>query len=102
MHPGFFPENVILGWRSPITSSIRLHATISRNADPCPVPQNGIIWSIDQGANTLQTEPLAPGAIKTIDITASVAAGDSLYLIINGDSDSACDTTYIDLTLKTK
>lgn len=102
MHPGFFPENVILGWRSPITSSIRLHATISRNAAPCPVAQNGIIWWIDQGATTLQTEPLAPGAIKTIDITTSVAAGDFLYLTINGDSDSACDTTYIDLTLMTQ
>ena len=102
MHPGLFPENAILGWRSPVTSSIRLRATISRNADPCPVPQNGIIWSIDQGANTLQSEPLAPGESKTVDITISVAAGDSLYLTINGGGDTSCDTTNVDLTLKTQ
>lgn len=102
MHPGLFPENAILGWRSPVTSSIRLHATILRNGDPCPAPSDGIIWWIDQGATTLQSGQLAPGESKTVDITTSVAAGDSLYLTINGGGDTACDWTFIDLTLVTE
>ena len=104
MHPGHYNlgQNAILGWRSPVTSSIKLHATISRNSNPCPVPQDGIIWSIDQGPNTLQSGPLAPGESKTVDITTSVAAGDSLYLTINGATDTNCDATNVDLTLMTQ
>jgi hypothetical protein len=104
MHPGHYNlgQNAILGWRSPVASPIAIRATISQNQTPCPVPQNGIIWSIDQGARTLQSGPLAPGQSKEVQLTTTVVAGDSLYLIVDGAGDTNCDGTLVGLTISTQ
>lgn len=104
MGPGHYAlgQNAILGWRSAVASSIKLQATIWQDQPSCGVPQNGIIWSIDQGAKTLQSEPLAPGEKKHVALTTTVTAGESLYLIVDGNGDTNCDGTLVDLTLLTQ
>jgi hypothetical protein len=66
------------------------------------VPQNGIIWSIDQGAATLRSGQLAPGETANVDLTTAVTVGDALFLIIDANGNSDCDGTFVDLALRTQ
>jgi hypothetical protein len=102
--PGYpnLRQNAIVGWRSPVTSSISLAATILQNQNTCTVPQNGILWSIDQGASTLRSGRLAPGETARVDLTTSVTAGEALYLVVDANGDSSCDGTLADLVLQTR
>ena len=77
MHPNY--QDAVLGWRSPVNATIMVHATMSHHQPTCIAPQDGILWSLNQGTNPLQTGTLKPGLQQTVDITASVVTGDSLY-----------------------
>ena len=105
MHPGHWNlgQNAVLGWRIPVASTIRLAASIQVPPGNCGAAANGIVWSIDQGSRTLQSGALAPGGNPAnTELTASVAARETLYLVINDAGDSNCDTTRVDLTVETQ
>jgi hypothetical protein len=46
---------------------------------------------------------LTPGGnTANTELTASVATGETLYLVVNDAGDSNCDTTLVDLTVETQ
>jgi hypothetical protein len=103
MHPGPSNpgQNAVLGWRSPLASSLLLQAAISVVSPPCAAPANGIVWSIDQGARTLRTGALAPGAAANVELSLTVTAGESVYLVVEDAGGSACDSTDVQLSIET-
>lgn len=103
MGPGHYNlgQNGILGWRSPLTTTILVDAKIDHNQIECGVPANGIAWSIDQGNRTLRSGTLEPGATTNVNISVTVTKDESLYLIVDGRGDTNCDGTLVDLTLRT-
>lgn len=103
MHPGpsNLGQNAILGWRSPRAAGVRLQAAISVVSPPCPVPANGIVWSVDQGERTLRTGSLGPGAVENIELSLTVAAGETLYVVVEDAGHSACDSTTVQLQIET-
>ncbi len=104
MHPGHFNlgQNAVLGWRSPLAATVELSGSISTNAASlCGVTPNGVVWSIDHGAATLRSGSLAAGQRTDLALTVTVAAGESLYVVVNDAGDSNCDSTFVDLTIET-
>ena len=102
--PGHFNlgQNAVLGWRSPLTATLRVEADISTNpASLCGVPANGVVWSIDQGAVTVRSGSLGPGQTANRSFTIEVTAGESLYLVVNDAGDSNCDSTLVHLAIAT-
>ena len=103
MQPGTpnLGQNAILGWRSPVTSMVRLQANINANQTNCGVPANGINWSIDLGSRTLMSGLIVPGQSAVPVITTSVVAGETIYLVMNDAGDTNCDGTFTRLTIQT-
>ena len=91
MHPGpLIPgSNAILGWRSPVSSPIRVQASIAAAPQgDCPAPANGIAWSLDQGARTLRSGTLAAGAQASFELPLlRVTSGESLYVVVEDDGE---------------
>jgi hypothetical protein len=94
-------QNAILGWRSPLTGTVTADATIRSNETWCTDNHNGLRWSIDQGAATLQSGHLALGETATITLSTPVATGDALYLVIDAEGNSNCDNTLVDFVVET-
>jgi hypothetical protein len=95
-------QNAILGWRSPLTGSVIVNATIWALQTWCTVDQNGLRWSIDQGAATLRSGRLALGETATITgLSTTVSSGEPLYLVIDADGNSNCDGTFVDFVVQT-
>jgi hypothetical protein len=103
LHPGASQpgQNAILGWRSPLGGTVRVQAAISVVGPPCPVPANGISWSLDKGAETVRSGLLDPGGINNVEQTLTIAAAESLYLIVDDRQDSNCDSTLVRLIIET-
>ncbi|MBA2298617.1 MAG: hypothetical protein H0W14_11345 [Actinobacteria bacterium] len=105
MHPGHYNlgQNAILGWRSPIASTVSVTASIGPPPQStCDVPANGVLWSIDQDSRTLLSGAVSPGgATAHPELTATVEAGETLYVVINDAGDSNCDTTLVSLAVET-
>jgi hypothetical protein len=103
LHPGPSPpgQNAILGWRSPLAATVRVEGAISVVPPPCPVPANGISWSLDKGAETIGAGLLDPGGVANFEQTLTVAAGESLYLIVDDRQNSSCDATLARLIIET-
>ena len=103
LHPGPSPpgQNAIVGWRSPLAATVRVQAAISVIGSPCSVPANGIIWSLDKGTETIRSSVLEPGATDNIELTATVAPGESLYLVVDDRDNSSCDSTLAQLRIET-
>lgn len=99
--PSNLGHNAILAWRSPFRASVRLEASLYRLHLDCPVPANGVIWSLDQGNRTLRAGTLVDGTPENFQMTLTVAAGESLYVIVDDHGDSNCDSTGIRLTIET-
>jgi hypothetical protein len=101
--PSHLGHNAILAWRSPIATTVRLQATLSRlHADAdCPVPANGILWSLDQGNRSLRSGTLVQSTPENFQLTVPVAAGESLYVIVEDRGDSNCDSTGVRLEIET-
>jgi hypothetical protein len=103
LHPGPSPpgQNAILGWRSPLSATVRVQGAVSVVGPPCPVPANGISWSLDKGAETVGSGLLDPGGVANIEQTLTVTAAESLYLVIDDRQDSSCDSTLVRLIIET-
>lgn len=104
MHPGQGPnygQNAIVGWRSPVSATVRMQANIRAHETHCPGVADGITWSIDQGSKTLVSGALLPSQVAAPTITTPVAAGEMLYLITSGGVDTNCDGTLTTLTIQT-
>ena len=103
LHPG--PpqpgQTAILGWRSPLAATVRVQGAISVVGPPCAVPANGISWSLDKGAETVRPGLLDPGAVANVEQTLTVAAAESLYLIVDDRQDSNCDSTLVRFIIET-
>ena len=105
LHPGppMPGQNAILGWRSPVAATVRIQAAIAvlQAAGACAVPANGVSWSLDRGAQTTRSGLLAPGEIVNLELTLTVAAGESLHLVVDDRNDSNCDSTGVRLSIET-
>lgn len=101
--PSHLGHNAILAWRSPLAARVRLQASLSRlHADAdCPVPANGVVWSLDQGNRSLRSGTLVDSTPENFQLTVPVAAGESLYVIIEDRGDSNCDSTGVRLEIQT-
>ena len=92
----FHPDRdrfAVLGWRSPYTGKITVELQL-RFADPVvQAPSNGIVWSIDRGATSLQGALLTPGNQASGSMTVDINAGDTIYVVIDNNGDSNYDTT---------
>jgi hypothetical protein len=104
MHPGHYNlgQNAVLGWRSPVASDVLLTARLENVDSMCPVPDNGILWSIDNGTTSIRSGFLGPSAFTQMELTTSVSVGDSIYVVVNDAGDSNCDTALVDLTVETR
>lgn len=104
MHPGHYNlgQNAVLGWRSPVASDVLLTARLENFDGICPVPENGILWSIDKGTSSIRSGFLGPSALTQMELTISVVVGDWLYVVVNDAGDSNCDTALVDLTVETR
>jgi hypothetical protein len=102
MHPGHYNlgQNAVLGWRSPLTATVRVDADLSTNPG-CEVPANGVVWSIDQGAAAVRSGTLGLGQSVNRSFTVPVTAGESLYVVVNDAGDSNCDSTHVHLSIAT-
>ncbi len=105
LHPGPSPpgQNAVLGWRSPLAATVRVQAAISVIGPPgsCPVPANGIKWFLDKGAETIRSGLLEPGGIENVEQSVTVAAEESLYLVVDDRENSNCDSTLVRLSIET-
>jgi len=102
MHPGFFGELAIIGWKSPITGTVNVSGFFN---DLDPNCGNGIIWSVDksslQANQTLTTGTIANGGPpQSYSLSGiSVSAGQVLYFIVDPNLDYFCDSTGVDVTI---
>lgn len=104
MHPGpsNTGQNAILGWRSPLGANVQIQAAVEMlGQSVCPVPANGVRWSLDQGARTLRSGTLAPGTVENLQLTTTVTAGETLYVVVEDNGNSNCDSTGIRLLIET-
>lgn len=103
MHPGHWNlgQNAVLGWRSPVSSDVLLMARVENGAGTCGVPENGILWSIDEGPTSIRSGFLGSTGSTQLELTTSVSVGESIYVVVNDAGDSNCDTTLVDLTIET-
>ena len=94
-------HNAILGWRSPVTATVVVYTSLVRAHLDCPVPANGVVWSLDQGNRTLRSGTLLDGTETAFDTTLAVTAGESLYVVVGDNGDSNCDSTVVEFTVET-
>jgi len=102
MHPwsdGTLRRNAILGWTSPVSGRISIEGGVGRAQSSCDVSTGGIDFSIDQGAVTLRTITLLLGQSADLDLTTTVATGETLYFIVDAGPDARCDLTYLGLRI---
>ena len=99
--PTHLGHNAILAWRSPLAATIRVEASLYRLHLDCSVPANGVVWSLDQGNRTLRTGKLLDGTPENFQASLTVAAGETVYIIVGDNGDYACDSTGVRLTIET-
>ena len=107
MHPGpsdsDSAQNAVVRWRSPFAGTVKIELAIDNQAaSGCPVAGNGVRWSLDQGTQALRSGTLAPSATTNVELTASVTAGESLYLVVEDNGNSNCDSTGVRLVIETQ
>jgi hypothetical protein len=103
LHPAvhYLGHNAILGWRSPVTATVHVHASLVRGHLDCSLPANGVVWSLDQGNRTLRAGTLVDGTEEIFDLTLAVTAGENLYIVVGDNGDFVCDSTLVDFTIET-
>ncbi|HEY7795640.1 MAG TPA: hypothetical protein VIA10_16670 [Gaiellaceae bacterium] len=99
--PTHLGHNAVLAWRSPLAATIRLQASLYRLHLDCSVPANGVVWSLDQGNRTLRAGTLLDGTPENLQVSLSVVAGETIYLIVGDNGDYACDSTGVRLSIET-
>lgn len=103
LHPSVphLGHNAILGWRSPLTTTVRVHTSLVQLHPVCQVPANGVVWSLDQGNRTLRSGTLVNDTEVAFDITLGVTTGETLYVVVGDNGDSNCDSTGVQFTIET-
>ena len=102
LHPyidGGQTRYIILGWTSPFSGEVRVTGVADMLQRTCPQPANGIRLTIDLGAQTLATDEVGAGSTVSFEATASVAAGDSIYFLVDPVGNSSCDSTALTVTI---
>jgi hypothetical protein len=99
--PSHLGQNAILGWRSPVSTTVRIEASLSRGHLDCPVPANGVVWSLDQGNRSLRSGTLIDASPENFELALPVVAGESLYIVVGDNGDSNCDSTNVRWTIET-
>jgi len=102
LHPYVGAEQtryIILGWTSPISGRVTITGSADMLQRTCPQPPNGIVLTIDQGFHTLATEEVPAASTIPFEVTATVAAGDSIYFLVDPAGNSSCDSTALRLTI---
>jgi hypothetical protein len=99
--PSHLGHNAVLAWRSPLAATVRLEASLYRLQLQCAAPANGVVWSLDQGNRTLRTGTLVDGTPESFEASLTVAAGESVYVIIGDNGDYNCDSTGVRLSIET-
>jgi hypothetical protein len=106
MHPwssGNRAENhhAILAWRSPITGTVELRGGVAHIQPTCITgPTDGTTLFVDLGDTSLVTLPLDPGEGEPISTRVEVAAGQSLYFVLDPGRASNCDATQLTLSIR--
>jgi len=102
LHPwtdGTTSKHAILAWTSPISGQVTVDGTVARAQHTCPAEAGDIIFSMDQGAVTLEETVLGFAQNAEISLTTSVAVGESLYFIVDAGPDANCDGTELRVTI---
>jgi len=102
LHPwtdGTVRKDAILGWKSPISGEVTIEGTVARAQHSCPAEAGDIIFSVDRGALSLDQIVLGFARNADFSLTTSMAAGESLYFIVDADSDANCDGTELRVTI---
>jgi len=89
----------ILGWTSPVTGSVTILGGLWSGQPNCPEPADGISFSLDRGAETLEVRRIPNGGSSNLRLTVYVEEGQTLYFINDPGSDARCDTLFLRLTL---
>ena len=87
----------IVAWRSPVDRAVVLSGTVEVDAT-CG---DGIRFSIDRGAETLEQLTLSRG-VRVFSHELNVTTGDTIYLMVEPGSSSRCDTTWLTATIDTR
>jgi hypothetical protein len=102
MHPGISGELAIVGWKSPITGTVDVSGFFS---DLDPNCGDGIVWSVDKGGGARLTSGTIGngGPPQSYSLTKiSVTAGQVLYFVVGRNRDYFCDSTGVDVTIKSE
>ena len=107
VHPG--PNNgVAVGWRSPVTGTVRITGGV---ADADPTCGDGVAWAIDArqagGRRELASGDFPNGGAQKFDqgkgaadlVAVEVEPGDGIELLVLPKGNYFCDTTVVDLTI---
>lgn len=100
MHPwsdGTTRKNAIIGWTSPIDGQVSISGHVSRAQTSCDVSTGLIVFTVDQGSETLRTVRLRLGQGADFTATATVTQGEFLYFVVDADADARCDLTNLTL-----
>ena len=93
-YPGEF---AVLGWKSPITGTVDFEGSVG-STDPC---SGGVDWTIDQGRTTTVLGRLGGGQSQEFKGSVPVTSGESLYFVLDPGPDDVCDTTVVELRIRT-
>jgi len=102
IHPGW-TKLVVVGWRSPISGNVVITGSIADTNNSCG---DGIRWFIDKNSVNLATGSFAEGGSQLLQNIGNaisnipVQQGDFLYFVVHPNISSYCDTTMLDVTIK--
>jgi len=98
LHPwsdGTLRRNAILAWTSPVSGGISIHGIVGRAQPSCAERTGEVLFSIDRGSTSLKTISLLLGQSVDFDYSTTIAAGESLYFVVDAGPDARCDLTYL-------
>jgi hypothetical protein len=96
MHP-YPDEFAVLGWKSPVSGTVDFEGSV-RSTDPC---SRGVDWTLDQGRTTTMHGTLGGGQGQAFNGSVAITSGDSLYFVLDPGPDDICDTTVVELNIRT-
>jgi hypothetical protein len=99
----FHPDRgfAVLGWRSPYAGPVTVSLQL-RFVDPVlQASSDGIVWSLDRGNATLQSQLLTPGNEARAGMTFDINTGETLFLVIDAHTNANSDLTVGQFTVET-
>jgi hypothetical protein len=89
----------ILGWKSPIAGEVTIRGTVALVDTACEHLGSGVTFSVERESQPMFVSDIPPGGIDDVEVTATVARGESIYFIVAPGIDSNCDWTLLKLTI---